>query len=230
MSGRAWSSSIGTKTLMAGTGLLLLLFVIGHLLGNLQIFLGREALNAYAHKLRSLPEILWVARIGLIVVFLVHVATAVRLTRLNRSARPVRYRVQKAIEVGYTSRTLILTGAVILAFVAYHLLHFTLGLADPETFHVVDAAGNHDVYSMVLLGLSKPPVAGAYLVAVLLLGAHLHHGIASLFQTLGWNAPKHRPLISRLGPLVALAIFVGYASIPLSIVLGILELPPGVAG
>jgi succinate dehydrogenase / fumarate reductase cytochrome b subunit len=224
---RTWNSSIGMKTIMALTGAGLFLFVIGHLLGNLQIFLGPHALNAYARNLRLIPEALWVARIGLIALLLAHVGSAVRLTRLNRAARPNRYRVQKTVQVNYAARTLFMSGLIVLAFVIFHLLHFTLGRIDPAHYHLTDELGHHDVYSMVIWGFSNPILAAAYLLATLVLALHLRHGVSSLFQTLGLSTPRYEPLFRRIGPIVALVILLGYWSIPLSVLLGWIHLPAG---
>jgi len=222
---KTWNSSIGLKWIMGLTGAGVVLFVLGHLAGNLQIFLGPHALNRYAHALQSLGELLWVIRGGLVVIFALHVITAVRLTVLNRAARGRRYEVQKAVRVGLSSRTLLLSGIVVLAFVAYHLAHFTLGTADPEIFHVVDENGDHDVYSMVVLGFRVPAVAILYVIAVFVLSVHLNHTISSIFQTLGLNRPKYQALISRGGPVLAGLVFLGYASIPVSVLLRLLGLP-----
>lgn len=224
---RTWNSSIGMKTIMALTGAGLFLFVLGHLLGNLQIFLGPHALNAYARALRAVPEALWLARIGLIVLLVAHVGSAVRLTSLNRAARPNRYRVQKAVQVSYESRTLFMSGLIVLAFVVFHLLHFTWGRVDPTHYHLTDELGHHDVYSMVIWGFSNPIVVASYLFATLVLSLHLRHGVSSLFQTIGLSTPKYEPLIRRLGPIVGFVILVGYWSIPLSVLLGWLHLPAG---
>jgi len=224
---RTWNSSIGVKMIMGLTGAGLVLFVVGHMLGNLQIFLGPHALNDYAEKLRVLPELLWVARIGLIVILVAHVASAIRLTRMNRAARPVGYRKQKAVQVGYAARTLLLSGLIVLAFVVYHLLHFTFGTIDPEHFHLVDAEGRHDVYSMVVHGFSNPLVVGAYLLATFLLAMHLSHGVSSVFQTTGLNTPKYQPIVRAIGPALAIVLLLGYWSIPLSVAFGLLRLPGG---
>jgi len=224
---RELSSSIGTKAIMAATGLAILLFVVAHLLGNLQIYLGAEPINRYAAFLKSVPEILWTMRVGLAVVFVAHIASAVRLTLQNRAARPVRYAVRKPQEAGVASRTLLLTGVLVLAFVLYHLAHFTLGLTDPEHFHFLDDAGRHDVYRMMILGFRQPLVVALYLAAMTAMGFHLWHAVGNLFQTLGWSTPRYRPMIVRGGRILALALVLGNASIPLSVLLGLVTLTSG---
>jgi succinate dehydrogenase / fumarate reductase cytochrome b subunit len=211
---------------MALTGLALLLFVLIHLLGNLQIYLGPDAINAYAKKLASLGGILWVMRGGLLAIFALHVASAIRLTLRNRAARPVRYDTQQALEAGIASRTLIYSGFVVMAFLIYHILHFTIGTTDPSIM-VDDGHGHRDVYSMVILGFQNTPVAIAYIVAMVLLGFHLHHAIASLAQTLGLSHPGYRTTMARVGPVLAFLIAAGNLSIPLAVLSGFLGLPAG---
>jgi succinate dehydrogenase / fumarate reductase cytochrome b subunit len=224
---RGLTSSVGTKQLMALTGVALLLFVLAHMLGNLQVFAGQEAYNAYAAKLKSLGPVLWVMRGGLLAVFLLHVGCAVRLTRRNRAARPVPYAVVEPLRSTYASRTMVMSGLIVLAFVIYHLLHFTLGVTDPDAAHLVDEAGRHDVYSMFVLGFQSVPVALGYVGAMLLLGLHLAHGIQSLFQTIGWSAPRYRPLTTLAGRGLAALIVLGNVAMPLSVLFGAVRLPGG---
>ena len=223
---RGLKSSVGAKFVVAITGLMLFGFLIAHLLGNLQIFLGPEALNNYAAKLQELGPLLWVARIGLLAVFVVHLSFALRLSWLNRRARPVPYGVQKPILSTHASRSMVSTGIVVLLFVIYHLMHFTLGVAIRPDFHdLVDPSGRHDVYRMVVLGFQQPAIALFYIIAMLGLGTHLFHGIASFFQSIGWNAPRYRPLTLWMGRGLTLAIVVGNIAMPLAALTGILELP-----
>lgn len=224
---KALRASVGAKAVMAVTGLLLLLFVLAHMLGNLQVFLGPDALNGYAQKLQSLGGLLWVARIGLATILVLHVATAARLTRLNRQARPVGYAALSPQVTSYAARTMVLSGFVILAFVAFHLLHFTLGVTHPEHFGHLDAQGRHDVYRMVVLGFQQAPVALLYVAAQALLALHLSHGASSLFQSLGVTHPALRCVKQRAGPALALLIFVGNVSMPLACLLGWVTLPGG---
>ncbi|MDA0999140.1 MAG: succinate dehydrogenase cytochrome b subunit [bacterium] len=220
-----FQTSIGAKLVMAVTGIFLFLFVVGHLLGNLLIFAGPEATNAYAQGLKNLGALLWVVRVGLLVVFLLHVGSALRLWRLNQAARPEAYGVTNAIEATMASRSIVLTGLVVLAFIVYHLLHFTLGVTNPEYLQYLDPKGRLDVYRMVLTGFSSAAVSGAYAVAVILLGVHLSHGVSSLFQTLGINHPGYNNFIKRLGSISAVLIAAGFLSIPLAVLSGLLKLP-----
>lgn len=225
--GSPLGSSIGTKVVMGVTGLLLVGFVLVHMLGNLQIFLGPDTLNHYGELLRTLPELLWAARIVLLAAVVLHIASALRLTAQNRAARPQRYVMSVPVKVGIAPRTLLLTGLVIAAFVVYHLMHFTFLVTHPEFHHLVDAKGRHDVYAMVVAGFSDPFVSGFYVLAQVLLAMHLSHGVGSLFQTLGLATPRWRPRLDRLGAALAWIILVGNISIPAAV---LLKLLPGTGG
>jgi succinate dehydrogenase / fumarate reductase cytochrome b subunit len=220
-------STVGTKSLMAVTGLALVLFVLGHMLGNLQIYLGPDALNAYAHKLQGLGPLLWVVRAGLLSILVVHVACALRVWSLDRAARPVPYKSARPQVTGVCARSMVLTGLVIAAFVVYHLMHFTLGATNPDHFALKTADGHRDVYAMVVSGFSLWPVSLAYLVAQACLALHLAHGASSAFQSLGVTHPRLAFLKGGFGKAVAALVFLGNASIPLSVLAGIVHLPAG---
>jgi succinate dehydrogenase / fumarate reductase cytochrome b subunit len=224
---RVLGSSIGTKFVMGATGALLVLFVIGHMLGNLQIFLGPDALNHYAELLRTLPEALWVVRLMLLVAVVLHIVTAIQLTLQNRAARPERYVRTRPVQVGIAARTLILSGSLIGAFVVYHLLHFTFLVTHPEYALLHDARGRHDVYTMVILGFSQWPITLFYVAAQILLALHLSHGTASVFQTLGLGGERWRPFVERAGAVVAWIVLIGNVSIPTAVMLGLLRAPGG---
>lgn len=220
-------SSIGAKALIGVTGLGLSLFVIVHMLGNLQIYVGPEALNDYARKLKQMPMLLWTARLALLSLFLTHVSLALWLRQRNRAARPAQYVNSATVQASTASRTMIWSGLVILSFLVYHLLHFTLGLTHPEHHHLTDAQGRHDVYAMVVLGFQQPVVAIAYVVAMLLLAVHLSHGISSAFQSLGLNSPRGTATLRRASLIVALVVAAGNISIPVAVLLGLIRLPGG---
>ncbi len=205
---------------MAVTGFALLGFVIGHMLGNLQIFIGQEQLNAYAAKLHAMPALLWVARLGLLAVTGLHIWAAVSLTIENRQARPSNYKREGTIQATYASRTMRWSGVIIFAFVIYHLMHFTVQVTHPEYREMLDSAGRPDVYGMVIAGFSSFWVSAFYIVAMLLLAMHLSHGIASMLQTLGLRSSGTRGIIGAISWLFAAIIFVGNTSIPLAILLG----------
>jgi succinate dehydrogenase / fumarate reductase cytochrome b subunit len=213
---------------MAVTGFFLFGFVVVHMLGNLQIFLGPAALNGYAEKLQEMTELLWPARLFLLTNLVLHVWTAVRLTTENRRARPVAYAYNDTVQASYASRTMMMSGLIVLAFVIYHLLHFTFGAVHPQYFNHTDAEGRHDVYAMVVSSFRDPLVAGAYVLAMIPLCMHLSHGIQSLFQTLGFCHPKYRRLIRRVSAAAGLVIFIGNISIPAAVFLGLVRMPKGI--
>lgn len=226
---RILQSSLGKKFIMAVTGLALLGFVIGHLLGNLQIFLpgsdgalNGEALNGYAHKLKSMPALLWTARIGLLVIVVAHIVTAVQLTRENRKARgSIAYAEKSASGASYASRTMIWSGLIIASFIVYHLLHFTTLTLDPSYADFRTADGHHDVFKMVVTGFSNPFVSGFYILSVGLLCVHLSHGVKAMFQSLGLTRARWESAIGCVAQGLAWIIFVGNSSIPLAVLAGV---------
>jgi succinate dehydrogenase / fumarate reductase cytochrome b subunit len=212
---RPVQSSVGSKYLMALTGLALIVFVIAHMLGNLQIFLGREALNDYAHHLKESPLFLWSARTGLLLVFVLHIALGLRLTYANSQARPRRYVCESTFQASWASRHMLLTGLMLLAFVLYHLAHFTLGLIHDA--HIPSAGGQQDVYGMVVEGFRTTWISVSYLVAMVFLWLHLWHGASSWLQSLGLNSRKAAGFVKWFGPVVATIVLVGNCSIPLAV-------------
>jgi succinate dehydrogenase / fumarate reductase cytochrome b subunit len=219
---------VGKKYLMALSGCGLFLFVTGHMIGNLQVFLGPEALNRYAHFLQSTKELLWPVRLGLLALVVVHVVVAFRLWLENRAARPVGYASVDPVEASYASRTMVFSGLVVAAFVVYHLLHFTVrtpavNLTGQDFAQLRDAAGQADVHRMVIVGFGHPLVSVFYLVGVGLLCFHLRHGLQAWFQSLGLHNDAWRDLIDRFALVAAIVLFAGYAVVPLSVVLGLLK-------
>ena len=214
--GRFIGSSIGKKVVMALTGVALFGFVIAHMLGTLQVFLGPAALNAYALSLRHLGALLWAARIGLLVAAALHVWSAYSLTMMNRAARPQGYREKEYRESTYASRTMRVSGPFLAAFIVYHLLHMTTGTVHP---HFEDGG----VYQNLTTGLGVVPVALFYLAAMGALAFHLFHGIWSLFQTLGVGAPRYESAGRQVATLFTIVVAGGFAAVPLSILLGILR-------
>jgi len=220
-----FKSSLGRKYIMAISGAALFLFVIGHLLGNLQVFLGREQINAYGNFLHTTPEILWPARLGLLAMVALHIWSAVTLSAENKAARPMPYANWNPTVASYASRTMLMSGLIIGAFVIYHLLHFTVQAKsinftgqDFLSFH--DARGRHDVYRMLITGFSYPIVSGFYVLALGLLCLHLGHGLSAMFQSVGWKNEVYGPWIDRFAKTAAWLIFLGYISIPLAVLLG----------
>lgn len=220
---RLWQSSLGKKYVMAVTGLGLYLFVIIHMLGNLQIFAGAEQLNGYAAALKSNPAILWGARAGLLSIVALHIVSALQLARINRRARPVGYVAGKPVASTFAQRTILISGLVILAFIIFHLSHYTLGVVDPTWLGYRDSAGRHDVYRMVIAGFSQPLVSIFYIISMGLLLMHLSHGVSSLFQSLGWRSHKTFGLFDKLAKGSALVLFIGNSLIPLAVMMKWIE-------
>jgi succinate dehydrogenase / fumarate reductase cytochrome b subunit len=225
---RLLRTSIGRKLLVAVTGLAMGLFVIGHLLGNLLLFKGPEAFNGYADYLKGHP-LLWVSRIGLLVVLIVHVVTAMRLYRENRAARPQRYVVDATVEASFASRHMVFSGLLVLAFVVYHLLHLTVGVIEPDVFREMHAKSRPDVYGMVVHSFSSLWIAISYVVAMLLLGMHLIHGFLSFLRTVGVHHESYNALIRIVGPVLVIVIITGFCSIPLGVYLGVIQARPDLA-
>ena len=219
---RAYHSSLGKKYVMAITGLLLFLFVVAHMAGNLQVYLGREQMNAYAELLQSKQGLLWTARAGLFVIAVLHVISALQLAAENRAARPESYAEGKPIAT-LASRTILVSGLIVFAFIIYHLLHFTLGVTNPDFVDLHDAAGRHDVYAMVVEAFRNPYVSVFYVISMGLLCLHLSHGVSSLFQSLGIRRKTTVASFNRFAQVSAILIFIGNCSIPLSILAGVVR-------
>jgi len=198
---------------MAVSGCILFLFVLGHLIGNLQIYEGPERLNQYAVLLRIEPPLLWTVRVVLLAMVLLHIWSAVQLAARNVTARPVGYQKKKATGSSYASRTMYWSGPIILAFVIYHLLDFTFGKVNPHY-----EPGN--VYGNVVASFQVIPVAVFYIIAMLLLCLHLYHGLWSMFQSLGIAHPRYTPLLRKGAAVVATLIAVGNISIPVAVLSG----------
>ena len=218
-----FSSSIGRKSLVAITGVGLMGFLTIHMIGNLQMFLGPDAMNQYGVTLRKFPLFLWLIRGGLLLFFAMHVVLAVKLSRENRGARPVRYQFRNTVKATFASRSMIETGLIVLVFLVFHLFHYTFGATHPEISHLTDSQGRHDVYRMVLLSFQQPLLSGTYIIAMFFLALHLSHALPSLFQTMGWNAPRFESLLKRLGLCFAIFLFAGYTSVPVATLLGVIR-------
>ena len=219
-------SSIGKKTIVALTGIALVLFVTGHLVGNFTLFLGPDWLNSYAVHLQSLGPLLWVIRLGLLGVVGLHILFTMLLWKENQAARPKKYIASDPIQTTVFARTMRLSGLCVLAFIVFHLAHFTLCVVDPsfKNLHTtLDGHQVHDVYRMVVLGFSNWPVSLIYIGGLFLLMLHLSHGIGSLFQTLGITNRSTRPVIELATKAYAWLLFLGYISIPISVLTGIVK-------
>lgn len=209
------SSSVGTKIILALSGLALFGYLVLHLAGNLLVYLGPQALNGWGHRLVSNPLVV-PAEVGLLLIFLVHVWKGVKNWWQNRQARPTPYAMKRW--AGHTSRknlgsaTMIWTGALILAFVVVHVAGFKYGaFYEPPEFE----PGVRDLYQLVVGTFQNPWWAACYLVAMVLVGLHLRHGLSSACQSLGLDGPRFTPAAIRTGVILAIAIGGGFASIPL---------------
>jgi len=213
-----WQSTNGKKVVMAVTGAIMFLFIIGHLLGNLLVFAGPARINAYAAFLHFDGTLLWIIRSILIVAVVLHIVATVQLALRNKSARPVGYSRKEAINSSYASRTMYWSGPIVLAFVIFHLLEFTAGYIHPGSQFI---AG--DVYHNLVAGFQVWWVSAWYIFALTLLGLHLRHGLWSMFQTVGFNHPRHTPLLKNAALVIAALIVLGYISIPISILTGLVK-------
>jgi succinate dehydrogenase / fumarate reductase cytochrome b subunit len=223
---RMLNSTVGKKFLMAVSGVALFVFVTGHMIGNLQLFLGPEALNRYAHFLQSLGEILWLIRFGLLGLILLHIWSALSLAIENKAARPVDYSHNKPpFAASLASRTMLIGGGLVALFVVYHLLHFTVRLEAVNGTEIVfadlrTAEGHPDVYGMVVAGFRVWYVSLIYVIAVGFLCLHLSHGASAMFQSLGLRNHAWWPAISKGALIWSAVLFLGYAAIPGAVLLG----------
>ena len=215
---RLFSDSIGRKAVMAVSGLLMVLFVVGHMLGNLTIFAGPNGINAYAQHLHELAPLVWGTRIVMGVAVLLHLVLSIQITLENSAAKPDRYAVQNSLRATFASKNMIWSGVIIAAFVGYHLLHFTFRIT-PNLALGEDAMGRFDVYNMVVTALQGTVTALVYVVAMVSLFLHLSHGIQSSFQTLGLSNAKLLPRLGLAGTVVSGIFLVGFGAIPVAILL-----------
>jgi succinate dehydrogenase / fumarate reductase cytochrome b subunit len=211
-------STIGKKVVMAVTGVVLFGYVIAHMLGNLQLYLGADVLNQYAASLREMLHGagLWIARAVLLASAGLHIWAAASITMVDRTARPVGYREWQARDSTYASRTMRVSGVFLLAFIVYHLLDLTLGTVNPSF-------EEGDVYHNVVASFRVAPVAVFYVAAMLALGLHLQHGVYSMFQTLGVSHPRWERVAHRTATALAAAVVVGNISFPLAVLLGLVK-------
>jgi succinate dehydrogenase / fumarate reductase cytochrome b subunit len=215
-------STIGRKIVMALTGIALFGFVLAHMAGNLQAFLGPTKLDEYGHNLRKLGPLLWAMRLGLLGAAILHVWAAVSLFRESRAARPQAYRQLKPQDSSYASRSMRLTGLVLLVFIVYHLMHFTFGNVHPD---FIEGGVNHNL----VVGLRVLPVAVFYLVAQLCLGFHLWHGVWSLTQTLGLAHPRYDALRRGFATVFTVVVVLGFTLVPLGVLAGVIDEAPAIA-
>jgi len=206
-------TTVGKKVIMALSGVIIVGFTIGHFLGNLNLYLGPEAMDGYAETLQSLPPLVWGTRLVLLFAFGAHIAAAVSLWARNIQARGSRYKQRKDLATDYAARTMYWSGPILLLFVVYHLLHFTILPAHPG-----------EVYRNVVEGFQNPLIAGVYIAGNLALGFHIFHGIYSAFQTVGANHPRYNSYRRDLAIAISTAITIGNLSFPISVLAGLVTL------
>ena len=212
-----WDSSVGKKTVMAVTGLIGVLFVIGHMVGNLQVFQSAERINAYGRLLHGpLNELLWVVRVVLLLSVALHVTAAYQLTLRDRAARPVDYARHEPQVSTLAARTMRWGGVLLLAFIVLHILHFTTGTIRPAGVFV-----EGDVFTNVVSGFQVPWVTAFYVVSMIALGLHLYHGTWSSFRSLGAAPASPQPLRRRVALLIALIVSIGFALVPVAVFAGL---------
>ncbi len=223
-----YGSTVGKKAVMAVTGLVGFGYLVGHMAGNLLVFAGPAAINAYADFLHHSPVLLWGTRAVLTVSIILHLHCAFTLWGRNNDARPRSYYQRKDLATNYAALTMRYGGVLLLAFIIYHILHLTWGM----TGHIGYEFEPGNVYNNVVLGFMHPAVAGFYIVAMCALGLHLYHGIWSLTQSLGLDHPKYNSLRQQAAIVGTLVVVLGMVSIPISVQTGVLMPVPaeGVAG
>ena len=202
---------------MAVTGLMLIGFISVHLLGNLSVFAGADAINAYAKHLHDLGPIVWIFRLAMLAIFAIHITFGVQLYLENRAATPDSYAVQKSLVTTFSAKTMIFTGLIVLAFLLYHLLHFTVQITNPEisAHNLAPANGMLDVFTMVTMSFQKVFIALVYIVAMIALTLHIYHGFSSWVQTFGINNGASQDKVITLGRILAIAYGLAYIAIPL---------------
>lgn len=218
-----YRSSIGKKSVVALTGLIMVLWLVGHLLGNLQVFAGSEAdpaltkINAYAAFLKANLVVLWTVRLGMLGVIALHILTVIQLTRLNQSARPESYHTKKKTVSTFASSIMMVGGLIVLSYLIYHILHFTVGVVHPNLLD------HQDLYQSMINSFQNPLVVALYLVGQTFLYFHLSHGIQSTFRTLGVSKDSYVNMGKTIGCIMSLIITLGFSSIPLAIFFGLVS-------
>lgn len=220
---RLLSDSIGRKVVMAITGLLMVLFVVGHLLGNLSIFAGADGINAYAAKLHSLAAVVWLTRVVMLTAVAFHLVISIQITLENNRANPTPYAVDRRLRTSFAGKNMIWTGLWLGGFIVFHLFHFTIrSVPGMEIVQVQDTLGRFDVFAMVAGGFGKAFTMGAYVISMVSLFLHMSHGIQSTFQSLGLNNPKTMPGFVTFGTVLSVIFLLGYGSIPVAIFFGLI--------
>jgi succinate dehydrogenase / fumarate reductase cytochrome b subunit len=211
---------------MAATGLLLIAFITVHLIGNMTVFAGPDGINAYAKALHDLGPLVWLFRLGMVALFAIHITFGIQLYFENKAATPDPYAIEKTLVTSFSAKTMIFTGLIILAFLLYHLLHFTVQVTNPSISAVnlpLDAASRLDVYSMMVLSFQKVFISLIYIVAMIALLLHLSHGISSWVQTFGLSTGPSQDKVISIGKILAIVYGLAYIAIPLLILARIVK-------
>ena len=217
-------TTLGKKYVMAVSGIVLFGFVIGHMVGNLQVFLGPKAINHYSHFLHTTPSLLWGARAVLLLAILAHVSSAFALVKRNADARPVGYQVKKNIATSYAARTMQVTGPLVLLYIIYHLAHLTVGVTAGigyEHMMPLDADGLPNVYHNLVSSFKVPWVVGVYVIAQVMLSFHLYHGAWSMFQSLGLNHRRYNETLRSVASAIGLGTCAGFLAVPIGVFFGL---------
>ncbi|HET6419486.1 MAG TPA: succinate dehydrogenase cytochrome b subunit [Geobacteraceae bacterium] len=218
-----YQTSLGKKYIMAVTGLGMVCFVIVHMIGNLTIYAGPNAINSYAEKLHLLVPLLWGYRVVMLALVLAHICTGAILYLENRRARPTGYQCKRNVKTSFPAETMIWTGLLLGVFIVYHLLHFTVRVTNPDISNLLDSLGRPNVFAMVALSFARTSISAAYVFGMAILLLHLFHGIQSIFQSLGLNSAVILPVFEKCGRVIAFALMLGFASIPVVFLFGILK-------
>ena len=213
---RFYESTIGKKAVMAVTGFILFGFLMVHMLGNLQIFLGPAVMNHYAETLHGNPSLLWTVRTVLLICVVLHIWASIQLSLIKKEARPVPYVKRANVSSSWASRSMMLTGPIIAAFVIFHLLHLTTGTIHPQFIPL-------HAYENLVTGFLVVPFALTYIVVMVLIGFHLSHGIWSMCQSLGLNHPRYTPKIKKLASVFSWVLIAGFISVPIAVLTGLVR-------
>jgi succinate dehydrogenase / fumarate reductase cytochrome b subunit len=213
---RFYESTIGKKAVMAVSGLVLFGFLIAHMLGNLQIFLGPQVMNHYAETLHGNPALLWTARLVLLVSVALHAWASIQLALVKKEARPIAYVKRANVRSTWASRSMMLSGPVIAAFVIFHLLHLTTGTIHPQFVEL-------HAYENLVNGFRVVPFAVAYIAVMILIGFHLRHGIWSMFQSMGLSHPRYTPVIQKFAAVFSWVLIAGFISVPVAVLVGLVR-------
>jgi succinate dehydrogenase / fumarate reductase, cytochrome b subunit len=212
-----WHTSVGKKAVMAVTGIIMVAYLVTHVLANLLVFQGPEQINTYSRFLHGTGGALWAARLVLLAALVLHIVAAVQLTARRQAARPVGYAGGREAQVStFASRSIRWGGGVILVFLVYHILHFTLGTVHPSFVE-------GDPYHNVAAGFASPAVVLFYELAMAVVGLHLYHGIWSSGRSLGLSAPSPRPIRRQLALVLSLIVWAGFAAIPVAVYMGVIR-------